>query len=279
MSLKAFEKNIQSQFGEDGVIEEIFKRIGKRNRVCVEFGAWDGTYLSNTWALWHEMEWTTILIEGDETKYQQLLEVTNQFKNVKTINKYVCVNGENSLDNILQELEIPKDFELLSIDIDGNDYYIFESVTRFKPRLIIVEYNPTIPPNISIKQDPDEYFGSSALALSELANKKGYIMVHMTLTNIFFIEESEFGMMNMPVPTINELFPHDHLTFVLSAFDGRLLLSQKPAYLNEIPIEEKINKSGLFKRKKMIHNQTNKIFYSGDNRLIQVTIFEKDKVK
>ena len=62
MSLRKFEYNVKSQNGEDGVIEEIFNRIGTKNNICVEFGAWDGIQLSNTFNLWNNREWNAVLI-------------------------------------------------------------------------------------------------------------------------------------------------------------------------------------------------------------------------
>src|SRR5262245_55898942 len=63
--LRRFAKNIYSQMGEDGILAEIFKRVGTRNKWCVEFGAWDGVFLSNTCNLIRHDDWSAVLIEGN----------------------------------------------------------------------------------------------------------------------------------------------------------------------------------------------------------------------
>ena len=64
-----YSNNITSQFGEDGIIKEIFNRIGTKYKICVELGAWDGKHFSNTWNLWFNNEWHAILIEADKNKF------------------------------------------------------------------------------------------------------------------------------------------------------------------------------------------------------------------
>jgi hypothetical protein len=70
--LATFSSNVTSQYGEDGVIAEILRRIGVRNRWCVEFGAWDGKYLSNTWSLINQSDWSAVLLEGDKDRADRL---------------------------------------------------------------------------------------------------------------------------------------------------------------------------------------------------------------
>ena len=117
------------------------------------------------------------MIEGDKEKYELLVSNTQSFKNVHPYLAYVSPEGENSLDVILKKVDYPKDIDMLSIDIDGDDYYIFENLIEYNPRIILVEYNPTIPPGVEIIQKKGEYFGSSALSLLNLAHKKGYKLV------------------------------------------------------------------------------------------------------
>jgi hypothetical protein len=231
MSLKVFEKNIQSQFGEDGVIEEIFNRIGTANKICVEFGAWDGIHLSNTWNLWHNKEWNALLIEGDKAKFDLLVSNTSNFKNVYPYLTYVSTEGDTAIESILNKVSFPKDLDLVSIDIDGDDYYIFESLINFTPRLILIEYNPTVPPGVEIIQKRGEYFGSSALSLLKLGHKKGYKLAHMTDTNMFFINENLFSKLDIKEPFLEDVFIYSHLTYLISGYDGKSFLIGKPPYL------------------------------------------------
>lgn len=230
MSLKKFERNIQSQFGEDGVIEEIFKRIGNQNKICIEFGAWDGIHLSNTWNLWSNHDWSALLIEGVSDKFDTLVANTKSFAKVKPLNVFVTLNGENSLDSIFTRVGFPTDIDLLSIDIDSDDYYIFENLKNYRPRLVVVEYNPTIPPHLEIVQQPGDYYGCSALALHKLAKLKRYQLVHMTDTNMFFVRSEDFDKMNVNESELYNLFPFQNLTNVLSSYDGQTFINRMPVY-------------------------------------------------
>jgi hypothetical protein len=231
MNLKKFEKNIQSQFGEDGIIEEIFNRIGTTNKKCVEFGAWDGIHLSNSWNLWHNKGWEALLIEGDKVKFDLLVSNTKSYIQVHPFLAFVSPEGEASIDSILKKVGFPKDLDLLSIDIDGDDYYIFESLVDFTPRLILVEYNPTIPPGVEIIQKKGEYFGSSALSLLKLAHKKGYKLVHMTDTNLFLVKEELFWKLEIEEPLLDIAFVYSHITYLISGYDGKSFLVGKPPYV------------------------------------------------
>jgi len=238
MAFKKFEKNIQSQFGEDGVINEIFKRIGLKSKVCVEFGAWDGIHLSNTWNLWANEQWDAILIEGDSDKFTTLSKNVQHLSNVSALNAFVTSSGQNSLDEILSRINPQLGIDLLSIDIDGDDYYVFEGLKKYRPRLIIVEYNPTIPAHLNIVQNKGEYFGCSALALYKLGNSKNYELIHMTDTNMFFIDSSEFNKLKIETQQLDELFPKKHLTNVFTSYNGTPFISGKPVYMADIKSEK-----------------------------------------
>ena len=253
MSLKSFEKNIQSQFGEDGVIEEIFNRIGTTNKICVEFGAWDGIHLSNAWNLWHNKEWEALLIEGDKEKHELLVTNTKDFENVQPYLAYVTSEGDNSLDSILKKVNFPINLDLLSIDIDGDDYYIFESLLKFKPRLILVEYNPTIPPEIEIIQKRGEYFGASALSLLNLSHVKGYKLAHMTDTNLLLVIESEFEKLGFEEPDLSSLFIDRHLTYLVSSYDGKTFLVGPATYSQFEKVDNKISYPQIISNNKAIN--------------------------
>jgi hypothetical protein len=225
-----FRHRITSQWGEDGIIEEIFRRIGTRNNVCVEVGAWDGKYLSNTWALWHERNWSALLVEGDAERVQALKESLREFDRVKICGAYVSIDGPLSLDNLLAKHDLPTQLDLISIDIDGDDYHVFDSMRDFQPRVVIVEYNPTVPPEVDLIQVPGEYFGASALSLVKLAHTKGYKLVCCTETNCFFVLASEYEALGFHEPNLRDVFPLDNLTYVMTSQDGRAFLTRQPTY-------------------------------------------------
>jgi len=225
MDLKKYEKNVTSQWGEDGIIEEIFNRIGEGNKTCVEFGAWDGKYLSNCWNLWHNNRWKAILIEGEKDRVENLKKDLKNFPNVTPVLRFVTINGENSLDNILDEVNQKETIDLLSIDIDSDDYAIFESLKR-KPRVVIIEYNPTIPPHIDLVQKSGHNLGNSVSSTYKLALKKGYKLAYLTYTNLVLVAEEEWNKLNIKEVDHYKAFPYEKLTYVINTYQGDTLLSQ-----------------------------------------------------
>lgn len=186
-SLRDFRYNKYSQFGEDGIIEKIFDIIGTTSKLCVEFGAWDGVLLANTALLYRHKGWKAILIEADKAKYNALVKNTVGY-NCIPVCKYVGIESHNSIDAILQSLNINEPIDLMSIDIDGDDYYIFDSLKLYKPRLIICERNATLPAHLDIYQNYGDHFGCSVGALVRLGKQKGYTLLTITDANTFFID-------------------------------------------------------------------------------------------
>lgn len=176
--MKQYEHSIRSQWGEDGVIAEIFKRIVTRNKVCVEVGAWDGEHFSNTWAL-REQGWTGVLAEADQERAAQI----KPQEGVRVFG--YCAH----IDSMLDMYDIPADFDLLSIDVDGDDYYLWEDMKRYRPRVVVIEYNQTVPYWMDIKQNRGGNFGASYMSMLMLAREKWYSCVHQTATNLIFIDE------------------------------------------------------------------------------------------
>lgn len=229
MELKKFEKNTTSQWGEDGVIEEVFKRIGFGSKICCEFGAWDGKHMSNTWKLWHDEDWSAILIEGEKERCEALASDLKNFSKVQAVNKFVDISGVNSLDSILDECGVNEELDILSIDIDSDDYAIFESLSR-KPRLIIIEYNPTVPPHIDLIQKKGNYIGSSVSAIHKLAKNKGYSLIHLTYTNMLLLRDDEMMKIGFEELDYFRNFHYDALTYVINSYDGQTFLSRQMPY-------------------------------------------------
>ena len=234
--LSDFSFDINSQFGEDGIIQQIFSTIGTQSKKCIEFGAWDGFHLSNTTNLWSN-GWKGILLEGDENKYNELIKNVKDFPCV-CINAWVGNEGSSTIDSILMSNQLISDVDFLSVDIDGDDYYVFESLNILKPRVISCEYNPTIPPWIDlIAPKGNTYFGCSALSLVKLAERKGYKLISMTDTNCFFINCEEFEKFQEYDTVFEHLYSTKHLRYLISGFDGKYVLSQEPVFGFTIPCD------------------------------------------
>ncbi|MDC3019580.1 hypothetical protein OAZ97_00685 [Prochlorococcus sp. AH-736-E15] len=183
-----YRSNIYSQNGEDGIISEILKRLNldQKKYWCVEFGAWDGMHLSNTFALVQRNNWNAVYIEGDKKKYNDLLCTARKYKNITTVNKFVesDKNHKNSLDNILSRTLLPVDYDLLSIDIDSYDLAILNEY-KGKPKIIVIEINSSIPPGILQWHNGKNFIGNSFSSTLLVAKDKGYTLVCHTGNMIF----------------------------------------------------------------------------------------------
>lgn len=227
--LAGFRKNINSQFGEDGIIEEILGRIGRGHaldRWCVEFGAWDGLHLSNTCNLIRNQGYKAVLIEGNAERHRDLCR-NFPSEDVVKVCRFVTFDGDSTLDGILGETPIPKDFDFLSIDIDGCDYFILESLRIYRPKVICIEYNPTIPNEVEFVQPKDFSIkqGSSAKAITRLAATKGYTLVATTYCNLILVRnefrESVVGPDEVSLDLLRD--DADCRTFLFVGYDGTIL--------------------------------------------------------
>jgi hypothetical protein len=143
--LARFEENVTSQCGEDGVIRRALEIVGDRNRWCVEFGAGDGTRMSNTFALIDRDDYSAVLIESDPARFDALERTYTGRPDVTALHRLVGFEGPDRLDRILAPTSVPVDFDVLSIDIDGNDYHVWEALEHYRPKLVVIEFNPRSP--------------------------------------------------------------------------------------------------------------------------------------
>lgn len=220
--------NVYSQFGEDGIIEQLLEKLPNKDGWCVEFGAWDGIHLSNTYNLIKNRAYRPVLIEANSKKFQVLQKNMAPFDAV-LVNEFVTFEGNNTLDKILGRTAIPKDFDFLSIDIDGNDFWILDSLLEFRPKLICIEYNPSIPNDVEYVQPRDFSVqkGSSALSIYNLARQKGYELVVTTRCNLLLVRKEYFDHFQVSDNSLNAL--RDDADCRVSAFvgyDGTIILSK-----------------------------------------------------
>lgn len=231
-----YQHNVTSQWGEDGIIEEIFKRIGVKNSYCVEFGAGKGTELSNVWNLISNKKWKAVLIEPNPDSFKIWEDIAKPYdKAIVLINVFVTLEKGKTLEDILFSYHVPSDLDILSIDIDSNDYHIFKNIKKLKPRLILLEHNPTIPPPIELFQSYNEMppFGSSLSANVKLAHEKGYKLATATITNGFYIREDEFSKLGIEEPRPEDVFDDEAVTWIFSAYNGTLYMysrQEAPGY-------------------------------------------------
>jgi len=181
--------NVYSQSGEDGIVEAILSSFPSRDRWCVEFGAWDGIYLSNTRRLIEREGYKAVLIEADSKLYPTLVNNSKAYPGVVCISAFVGFDERTALDVLLNPTDCPLDFDFLSVDIDGNDIHVWRAITKYRPKLVCIEFNPTIPEGVLFEQpaDPAKKWGSSLDSLIGVANEKSYVLVCANSANAFFV--------------------------------------------------------------------------------------------
>ena len=193
--LNAYQSNVHSQNGEDGVISEILKRLSlndANDNWCVEFGAWDGRKFSNTFSL-VEKGWSAVYIEGQKDRFADLLVTSKSHRQIVPVNAFVARDREkpNSLDNILKRTKIPQDFSILSIDINSYDCDVWESLHDYNPLIVVIEINSSVPPGV-IWRHSEKTKGNTFSATCRVAKKKGYTLVCHT-GNLIFVRSDVVG--------------------------------------------------------------------------------------
>lgn len=186
LDLHAFARRVYSEAGEDGILEKIFERLGVESGYFVEFGAWDGRHLSNT-RLLAERGWCGLLIEADEARFGAL-ERNVDGEKVRAVHAEVRLSGECRLDEILERAGCPQRFELLSIDVDGDDLGIWMTLERRRPVCVVIEFNVTIPFDVDFVNPPGKSWGSSARTIERVGRSKGYRLVAVAKMNLIFVE-------------------------------------------------------------------------------------------
>ena len=185
-------------------------------------------------------------------------------KKVVTINKRVESKGNNILDSILKDYSIPKQVDLLSIDVDGNEWYIWNSIKEYKAKVIVIEHNPTIPPYIElIGYEGNTNIGSSVLALYNLGKRKGYELICCTATNSIFVLKELFGLFNIEDNSPERLMQKEHFTYVISTYDGQLIFTKEPTYCycgSFLKGLKRFIKTKVIKRKKLTAHSADDLY-------------------
>jgi hypothetical protein len=228
MRLLDYFGNTHSQTGEDGILSKVLEVLPANDKWCVEFGAWDGQHLSNTCKLVEDHDYSAVLIEADKKRFIDLKAKFEQNARITALNAFVGFTVTDSLDILLKASPIPKDFDLLSIDIDGNDYHVWNAVSTYEPKVVCIEYNPTIPNEVEFVQpaNPSIQQGASLLALTKLGKRKGYELVAVTSLNAIFVRSEFFPLFkisNNEPRTLRE--DVSAITYIFSGQDGTILFA------------------------------------------------------
>jgi len=207
ISINNFESAIFSQNGEDGILRFLFYKIKTTNKYFVEFGSADN--IENNTKTLQLLGWKGLLMDGVYSSNRVMKEI---------------VNAEN-IENLFLKYNVPEKFDLLSIDIDSNDYWVWKAIVKYKPRVVVIEYNSSLgyEDSLTIKYDPNywwndntNYFGASLKALAKLGQLKNYQLVCCDLKgfNAFFVLNEEIPKLNLDLnQNLNEIFKDSKINY------------------------------------------------------------------
>jgi hypothetical protein len=199
--LHSFEQQVFSQNGEDGALAEIFRRIGVTDRRFVEIGVGDG--LENMTTFWLAQGWKGCWLEGDEKSVAAIRE--NFWQPLASGDlqlKQAFITAEN-IGDLLASLSVPKEFDLFSLDIDRNTWFVWQALKAYHPRVAVIEYNASWPADVdwTVEYRPDlvhnctAYMGASLKAYERLGAELGYALVGCDLggINAYFVRRDLCG--------------------------------------------------------------------------------------
>lgn len=191
--LEPFGYKVYSQSDEDGILHEIFRRLGIERGGFVEIGVENGLECNSLYLI--HKGWRGLWLEGDMARKTAIEERFAPIIGRRLQVGFTWVAAEN-VNALLRGLRVAEDVDFLSIDIDGNDVWLLEALD-LRPKVICIEYNAKFPPGLSKRPvyDPQhrwrggDYMGASLTAICETAAAKGYRLVATNIvgSNAFFV--------------------------------------------------------------------------------------------
>jgi len=211
-NLNDYEFKIFSQWGEDGIIQKLISSIEIKNKTFIEFGVEDFSE-SNCRFLMMNNLWRGFVVDSSRKNIARLKMSHYYWKyDLTAIAEFLtCEN----INEVLDRSAFDPDVGLLSIDVDGNDFHIFKAITKFRPRILVIEFNSVFGCELKITVPYHKefirtaahysnlYFGASLPAITTLANEKGYALVgtNSSNCNAFYVRRE------LLVPTLTEVSP------------------------------------------------------------------------
>lgn len=220
-----------SQFEEDGLLLFLFSVLGTTNQVFVEIGSDDGIN-SNCANLAMNFGWTGLFIDGNKKAIERGRKFYNKYPHPwgpkpEFINAMILRENVNEL---IRNAGIEGEIDLLSVDIDGNDYWIWDALEVVSPRVVIIETHVEFGMNnIVVPYDKDyvypgkhpDYHGASPIAMARLAKRKGYCLVGANRLgfNMIFVKE-ELGKDIIPKVTVESVLTDPSTIESFKRFDA-----------------------------------------------------------
>jgi hypothetical protein len=199
--LNHFELQMYSQNGEDGILAEVFRRVGVADRYFVEFGVENGLETNTTYLLY--AGWRGVWVDGNAEALAAARGSFRPFLDAGALRvEQAFVTAENAAD-LLRDAGVPAEFDLLSVDIDRNTYHLWRALDAFRPRVVVAEYNASVPAcdDWVIPYDAGRLwngtvqYGASLKAFERLGRERGYALVGCNLAgvNAFFVRDDLLG--------------------------------------------------------------------------------------
>jgi hypothetical protein len=206
--LADYRRSVYSQNGEDGVLAEVFRRLPSAvPRWYVEFGAWDGKYGSNCYALALQ-GWRGVMIEGDRSRFTRLEQTSRRVRNTMIAVREFIESGPH-LEQILSTSGVPHDFGLLSIDIDSFDYDIWKGMELYRPAVVVIEIDSSTAPGVHRVWSGEPQPATTFTSMAELGQSKDYSLVCHT-GNLIFVRKDLIAPFEVDIPAeLNDLFITD----------------------------------------------------------------------
>jgi len=202
--VQSLEFQVFSQWGEDGLIHFLTEKVRSPSRKFVEFGVEDYQESNTRFLLTHK-DWAGLVLDSSEENIAKIRSAEFYWKhNLKAFRSMITAENINS---VLRENGMEGEIGLLSVDIDGNDYWVWKAIDAVRPDIVVCEYNSlfgatravTVPytPDFSrgAKHSSNLYFGASLSALCTLAQTKGYSLIFSNSSgcNAFFVRNERLG--------------------------------------------------------------------------------------
>lgn len=203
-SLRDAEFKVFSQWGEDGIIQYLIQQVPIENEIFIEFGVQDYRESNTRFLLTHN-NWSGLIIDGSTAHIDFVRSGAYNWRyDLDAISAFITRDNVNT---VIGSTKFSGDIGLLSIDVDGMDYWIWESVNTVSARIVIIEYNSLFGPehSVTVPYDSDFiattahysglYYGASLAALNDLGKKKGYQLVgsNSAGNNAFFVRKDVIG--------------------------------------------------------------------------------------
>jgi hypothetical protein len=241
------EFKVFSQWGEDGIIQWLVKTLPIENETFIEFGVADYQE-ANTRFLLMNNNWSGMIIDGSKENMDSVKR-SSLYWRYNLLAKDAFITREN-INGLLALSGFEEDLGLLSVDIDGNDYWVLEAIEGFRPRILICEFNPTygyekkvtIPYGASFYRTnahySNLYFGASLQAIKSLAERKGYCFIgtNLNANDAFFVRADLAQYIPEPIrnnPILHEVRSREsrdkdgNLTYISSAREKLELIADK----------------------------------------------------